>query len=195
MNQKFRITDIINKAKKKTQKENKYERLYKGLTISANKKLQKSERKHRAAFLNEKLNNTDIKLSPINSINSGLTSRLEDPYWKKQLNTPFKASLDKKYFVPSTHDETTDFSTTRERNIKSTMELPFELKYSSENRLFLFQKHSCGGNLHNRSASVNHTPPKQVSKLYMMDYSLPRDYKVFDVNMSISPFYDQEEKT
>ena len=33
------------------------------------------------------------------------------------------------------------------------------------------------------------------SRFLNMDYYSPRDYKVFDVNMTISPFYDQVEET
>ena len=50
-------------------------------------------------------------------------------------------------------------------------------------------KHYCS------TSPVTNSPrlPKSNPKFMNMDYSLPRDYKVFDVNLSISPLYNMME--
>jgi len=98
--------------------------------------------------------------------------------------------------MPSTQDQTSDMSSSSKQKIyNSAMKLPFDLKYNPDKKVIEAsspKKHACGATIALRSASVNQGPLKHNSKLLSMDHQLSRDYKVFDVNLSISPLYDTE---
>lgn len=115
----------------------------------------------------------------------------------KDIKPKGNPTISKKYLVQSTQENTTEPSSPRDTIIRSALKLPFEVKINEDRKLYAIpspKKHSCKEN-HNRSQSVNQAPIKSNSKFLNMDYYLPRDYKVFDVNLTISPLYDKVEKT
>lgn len=196
MDHKFRITDIIDKAKKKVvNKYAKFQRLHMGDSVSKTNRNSPRQSKTRKGIDGKKLNYSEARNSAEISIKSGLNKTVQDPYWKKDLRSPYKASINKSFLLQSSQDNTSEPSNEKDRNLKSTIHLPFELKFNNEtNKLYAIptpRKHLCGNN-HNRSLSVV-TSPKNQSKFLKMEYYLPRDYKIFDVNMSISPLYSERE--
>lgn len=92
----FRITDMIEMAKKKTEKRHASTTKH---TISNLK-----YKTHRA------YDKTNVKLSPRNynmslskdkSIESGIKQRLEDPFWKKNVKSPNKPFIEHSYILKS----------------------------------------------------------------------------------------------
>ena len=85
-----------------------------------------------------------------------------------------------------------------ELSLKSTVHIPFELKMKDDYKYYAIpspKKHNWSVDHGNRSMVVEREPYKSNSKYLNFDYYLPRDYKVFDWNMTISPLYREEEKT
>jgi hypothetical protein len=101
---KFRINDIIDKAKVKVvNKYAKYHRLHLGNT--SNKTSKESPGHNRT----HRKNYSDVRVSNL-SIQSGLNRTVEDPYWKKEIKSPYNASIRSKYLLQSTQDDTSDIS-------------------------------------------------------------------------------------
>lgn len=83
------------------------------------------------------------------------------------------------------------------KSLQSTVQIPFELKMKDDYRYYAVpspQKHDCSGQKHSRSLTMESPPRKYESKFLNMDYYLPRDYKVFDVNLNISPLFAEPEQ-
>jgi hypothetical protein len=106
--------------------------------------------------------------------------------------------LRNKFFLTSQKEQQINSAKINEITQKSTIHIPFELKMKEDNRFYAIpspKKHKCSDDHGNRSMTVEREPAKQTSKYLNFDYYLPRDYKVFDCNMTISPLYRDEEKT
>lgn len=113
----------------------------------------------------------------------------------KDIKPKGNPSISKQYLVQSTQENTSEPSSPRDTNLRSALKLPYELKINEDRKLYAIpspKKHSCKES-HIRSQSVNQAPFKSNSRFLNMDYHLPRDYKVFDVNLTISPLYDKVE--
>ena len=85
--------------------------------------------------IRHKLNNSEVRLSPELSISSGINEQIEDPYWKKDIYTPLEASISKQNIIKSTINSPSEHSTSRKRDIKSQLLIPFTLKFNNEHKL------------------------------------------------------------
>lgn len=131
MDHKFRITDIIDKSKKKVvNKYAKFQRLHMGDTVSKTNKNSPRQSRTRRSIHGKKLNYSEARNSADVSIKSGLNKTVQEPYWKKDLSSPFKASINKNFLLQSSQDNT---SKTSNRKLNSTIHLPFELKFNNDN--------------------------------------------------------------
>ncbi|CAI2371782.1 unnamed protein product [Moneuplotes crassus] len=188
---KFNISNIIQKARKKiTNKYSKFSKLYHGeTTLKSQRKLVKRQ-DYGMIKINTRGKSSEIKLSHKKSITSGLNDKIVDPYWKNDILTSLNASIRKDHLIKDTSSTSpTKNITRRNKNLDSTILTPFTLNFDSPynfKELPQTVKHDC---LHRRSSSVK--PIKKDG--CNMDKDLPRDYKVFDVNMTISPLYSKME--
>ena len=132
MDHKFRITDIIGKAKKKVNKYEKFHRLYHGETAAKMAKKSPGKKSPRLRVnVKRRFNNSEVRKSPNLTIREEIRQKLDDPYWKKQLKIADKPSINRHYFLQSTQDDTSQPSQSPSQTMISGNPLPFELKFDS----------------------------------------------------------------
>ncbi|CAI2371045.1 unnamed protein product [Moneuplotes crassus] len=191
LDKKFNISSIIQKARNKmTKNYYKFSKLHQGKPSCSSHRKTPRKQDYGLVKIRQRNISSEIRISREGSIASGIHDEIEDPYWKNDTIASINSSIRRENLIRDECNKSPTSSNFGMRNLKSPFMIPLSLKFDSPSKLKAVPKSVKNASINKRSSSISFN----TKGLCTMEKDLPRDYKVFDVNMTISPLYSKIEQ-